>query len=289
MSLTLTLALSIHTALLAPPTPTTQPVTRELDLGHYFKGYDGCFVLMNLSTGEIARYKPVRCARRFSPCSTFKIPNALIGLETGVLSGADHEMKWDGVQHHRAACNRDQTLRTAIQDSVLWYFQRVATGVGAERMQSWLDNADYGNKDISAGLTQFWLGASLKISADEQVEFLKKLHDESLPVSKEAQRIVKDILIVDKTTDCTLRGKTGTKGDEKSDVAVLGWFVGTVETRDATYAFACNISAKKGASGPAARRLVKRLLRSMDILPESGGETGAGHATSEQPTPKDGV
>ncbi|MCB9853817.1 MAG: class D beta-lactamase [Phycisphaerales bacterium] len=265
------------------------PAQTTLELDHYFKGYDACFVLLDLNTGVTARYNPERCGRRFSPCSTFKIPNAAIGLETGVLTGPDHEMKWDGVKHHRAACNRDQTLRTAVRDSVLWYFQRVASGVGAERMQKWLNDADYGNKDMSGGLTQFWLDDSLKISADEQVRFLKKLHDETLPISKVAQHTVKEILIVDQSDEFTLRGKTGTKGDEKSDVAVLGWFVGTVTSHDATYVFACNISAKKDASGPTARRLAISVLQGLNVIPKAPKKPQSRNGidnTAPRPAPK---
>lgn len=247
------------------PDPVQAPGALNLD--HYFKGYDACFVLLNLDTGETTRYKPERCARRFSPCSTFKIPNAIIGLETGVLTGPDHKMEWDGTRHQRAACNRNHTLQTAIRDSVVWYFQRVASGIGAERMQKWLDDADYGNRDMSGGLTQFWLGDSLEISADEQVAFLKKLHTETLPVSKRAQQLAKEILILEKSRDCTLRGKTGSRADDTYKRAILGWFVGSVETPDATFVFACNLSAYDHASGAKAREISKTVLRSLKILP----------------------
>lgn len=264
MHLAIALAVASQFLVIAPVPP---PAQTTLELDHYFKGYDACFVLLNLKTGDIARYNPERCARKFSPCSTFKIPNALIGLETGVLTGPDHEMKWDGTKNRRTACNRDHTLRTAIRDSVVWYFQRVASGVGAERMQKWLNDADYGNRDISGGITQFWLGDSLEISADEQVEFLKKLHEETLPLSKATQQAVKEILILDKSDDFTLRGKTGSRADEKYERAILGWFVGSVETPSTTYIFACNISAHKDAGGAKARELSKNVMRSLKILP----------------------
>lgn len=245
----------------APQFPDSQ-----LDLDHYFKGYDACFVLLDTKTGRISRYKPKRCDTRFSPCSTFKIPNALIGLETGVLDGPDHAFKWDGTRHRRKACNRDHTLRTAVRDSVVWYFQRVADGVGEKRMRQWLSDAGYGNQDISGGLTQFWLGDSLEISANEQVAFLRKLQDGSLPMSKRSQELVKDILIVEQTPEYTLRGKTGSRADDSYERAILGWFVGTVETRTNTYVFACNLSAEEHASGSKARELSKTVLRSLGIL-----------------------
>src|SRR6185436_16830723 len=69
----------------------------EVDLSKHFAGtQDGCFVLLDLKMGTALRYKPERCAKRFSPCSTFKIPNSLIGLETGVIKDLDHVFRWDG-------------------------------------------------------------------------------------------------------------------------------------------------------------------------------------------------
>ena len=80
-----------------------------------------------------------------------------------------------------AAWNHDQTLASAMRHSVVWYFQRVATGIGEERMQRELDRIGYGNRDISGGLTRFWLQSSLKISPREQVGLLRALFNGSLP------------------------------------------------------------------------------------------------------------
>src|SRR4051812_1515350 len=60
-----------------------------------FDGFDGCFVIHDVRRNQTTRFNQPRCAERLSPCSTFKIPNALIGLETGVVTGADHLFKWD--------------------------------------------------------------------------------------------------------------------------------------------------------------------------------------------------
>ena len=47
------------------------------------------------------------------PASTFKIPNSLIALETGVVADPDKDVfKWDGVVRSIEAWNKDHTLRT---------------------------------------------------------------------------------------------------------------------------------------------------------------------------------
>lgn len=251
------------------PSATTQPAAatatlagrewpvRELDLSAALAGYDGCFVLLDAQHNEARVYNRARCAERFSPCSTFKIPNALIGLETGVLSGPDHLLAWDGVQRDRPELNHDHNLRSAIKDSVVWYFQKVAAGVGTERMQTWLDRMHYGNRDISGGLTQFWLGASLKISAFEQLEFIDRLRRGDLPFAPANQATVRELIVIGTENGATLRGKTGTLGGENG----LGWFVGYTVRGEQTWPFAMNISGGRDATGPKTRELCIAILK----------------------------
>ena len=241
---------------------TSQPAI-ELNLDAEFSGFDACFVLLDLTTGEISRYNAARCATPFSPCSTFKIPNAIIGLETGVLDGPDHLMRWDGTRHRRSACNQDQTLRTAVRDSVVWYFQRIATAVGEARMKEWLETFEYGNRDMSDGLTTFWLGTSLKISADGQVAFLAKLRRGEFPVSIKTRDDLNDMLHYTNSDGCVIRGKTGSLADATRSRAILGWYVGFVEFGDRHFIFACNISAESGASGARAQEISVKVLRSL--------------------------
>jgi beta-lactamase class D len=52
-------------------------------------GYDAALVIYNRTTGETVNIDPARSGQRLSPCSTFKIYNTLIGLELGLIKGAD--------------------------------------------------------------------------------------------------------------------------------------------------------------------------------------------------------
>ena len=244
--------------------PDESVVAKTVDLTGSFEGLDGCFVLLDVSTGEILRYRRDRCSTRLSPCSTFKIPNALIGLETGVIPDADHVMQWDGKRRSRKVTNRDHDLASAVAQSVVWYFQRLAEGVGLERMQKLVNSFDYGNRDLSAGLTEFWLGSSLEISADEQTEFLRRLHERELPLSRRAMDIVLDLIVLDRRDDVVFRGKTGSCRGEENDPD-LGWFVGSVERADGVKVFAVNVLGEK-AWGTVARRIAERSLRRLGEL-----------------------
>jgi beta-lactamase class D len=124
------------------------------------------------------------CATRLSPASTYKIPHALIGLETGVITTTTVE-KWDGVRHAaQPKWNQDHTVLSSMRPSVLWFFQRMAPRIGAERAREWLQRFRYGNADASGAIAEYWVNGRLRISPDEQLAFLQRFYARDLPVSK---------------------------------------------------------------------------------------------------------
>jgi beta-lactamase class D len=154
-------------------------------------------------------------------------------------------------------------MASAVQNSVVWYFQAVAEEIGPERMQAYLGEFGYGNEDISGGMTQFWLGSSLEISAEEQIDFLDRLRLGSLPVSSRSMDIVKEVILLEETEEYAYRGKTGSCIPEGEQP--LGWFIGYVERDDATYIFATNIQAVE-ANGVVARRISEDILEHLAVL-----------------------
>ena len=124
------------------------------------------------------------CSTRLSPASTYKIPHALIGLETGAVTESTVE-KWDGVRHpDQPKWNLDHTVFSAMKPSVLWFFQRMAPRIGAERAHEWLQRFAYGNTDTSGPITLYWVNGRLRISPDEQLAFLTRFYGGALPVTK---------------------------------------------------------------------------------------------------------
>jgi beta-lactamase class D len=214
-------------------------------LSSTFKNTTGAFVLYDTNKDQYVRYNEERCRQRFSPKSTFKIPNSLIGLDTGVIADADFVIPWNREKYppednwNQEPFNhwaQDQTLRSAIKYSVVWYYKELALRVGEQSMKKYVRSFDYGNQDVSGAIDNFWLNGTLKISADEQVEFLKKFYTERLPVSKRSARIVKDILVLEKTPAYTLSGKTG--GGPIAEGTYIGWFVGYLEADGNAFVFA---------------------------------------------------
>ncbi|HYH03539.1 MAG TPA: penicillin-binding transpeptidase domain-containing protein [Bacillota bacterium] len=229
----------------------------SLDLRQYFQGYDGCFVLYDLKKHQYLIYNEPKSKKPVPPCSTFKILNALICLETGVIPDERATTKWDGTRYSIESWNKDQNLNSAIANSVVWYFQKAAVKVGPERMQQYLDRVNYGNKDISAGIDRFWLQASLQISPQDQVAFLRKFYAGQLPFSKRNIELVKMALVLKNEPGIKLSGKTGS--GMKDGQPVNGWFVGYVEQNDNVLWFATNLEGN-GASGMVAQWAALKIL-----------------------------
>lgn len=233
---------------------------------------DGCFVSLNLKSGVYFRVHGEVCQKRFSPYSTFKIANSLIGLETGVIKDPDKKWHWDSAKYpvpenapggdYKQIWAQDNSMRTALANSIVWYYREVATRVGAKRMKGWLKKFDYGNGDISGGLDHFWLGSSLLISPEEQVRFLTKLSRGKEPVSKEHLALVKEILTQDQGPGYKLIAKTGSSGDGE------GWLVGWTESAKGPCTFALHFKANSFAEMTEQRKkLGREFLKAAGCLP----------------------
>jgi bla regulator protein BlaR1 len=261
------LALAIALGLLSV-SPCAPAAESAPPLAPRFAGYDGAFLLLDAKTGTEVRFGETMLKRRASPCSTFKIPNALVSLETGVVPDADTLVRWDGTVRAYPSWNADQSLRTGMKFSTLWLFQEMARRVGEPRMTEWVRKLGYGNMDTSGGLDRFWLTSSLAISPDEQVAFLLKLHRETLPLSARTIRIVKEITTLADDGTTVFRGKTGTSG-RQPDGSALGWFVGWLTRGADAWVFATRIESKGEASearGPKAREITEAILKDRGLL-----------------------
>ena len=190
---------------------------------HFFaEGTLGTFVGYKVDDYLIIASDKVRSGEAKLPASTFKIPNSLIALETGVVGDPDKDVfKWDGVVRSIEAWNKDHTLRSAIAASAVPVYQEIARRIGQERMQKYVDLFDYGNHDIGGGIDQFWLTGNLRIDPVQQIDFVDRLRRSVLPVSKRSQDLVRDILPVTRVGDAVIRAKSGLLGRDRQAIAGL--------------------------------------------------------------------
>lgn len=249
------------------------------DLSSFFGEYDGCFVLYDSGEDIWQVYNEDRAVMRTSPASTYKIYSALMGLENGQINPDSSFMEWDGKTYPIAQWNRDHTLSSALRDSVNWYFQALDEEAGMEKLTQFYQRLDYGNCDLSGGVSGFWMESSLKISPVEQVELLRKLYDNEFGFAAQNVQAVKDALTLSHmpsyvpsspsgfppavSSGISLHGKTGTGSVNGENVN--GWFIGYAETSDNVYFFAVNIQNGKDASGSNAGRIALEILGSQGI------------------------
>ncbi|MGE4419281.1 MAG: penicillin-binding transpeptidase domain-containing protein [Sulfurimonas sp.] len=218
-----------------------------------FGKFDGSGVVLDLNTSKRTVFGP-HANKRLNPCSTFKILNSMIALDSGVVKDENEVIKWDGVKREYEVWNRDHTMHSAIAVSAVWFYQELASRIGEQRMREYVSRAQYGNADTSNTLTDFWLGnGSLKISLNEQVNFLARLMRNNLEMPQHVMKTAKDIITLEKSDTYRLGGKTGSCGG-------AGWFVGFVQNRDKTTVFAFNIKGE-GANGAEAKKIALEYLK----------------------------
>lgn len=254
-----------------------------VDLTPLFEDADeATFVLLDLESGRVVRHDPARAAERFLPASTFKVANTLIALEAGVVDGPSFAMAWDSVAVPRGrffpdTWARDQTLETAFRNSVYWVYQALAREIGPDRYAEWLARFDYGNRDTGGGIDRFWLEGGLRISADEQTAFLRRLWNGDLGVSDRSRTILLDLMRLESPPGVRLLGKTGTAGITAT--RELGWIVGFVEIGERAYAYALNMEGERvWESWPPQRRreLVIEILDRPGVVEPASPMAGGG-------------
>ena len=217
------------------------------------------------------------CGRRTLPASTFKIPHALVALQTGVVTPRT-VVKWDGTKRDYPVWNRDQTLESAIQMSAVWVFQQFATAIGRERELEYLRTFRYGSAAFAHDVTNFWLNGDLQISPAEEVAFLRRMFSYELPVDRAHIDTVKADLTMPRgkfvnaagvhefalrwpaQTIVRVKSGNGTVNGEQ-----VSWLVGALETGGRQYLFASRARGAAGTLGTTSGAdLALRVLNTLD-------------------------
>ncbi|MBA2745442.1 MAG: class D beta-lactamase, partial [Flavisolibacter sp.] len=227
------------------------------------------FAMLSNSTGNITVYNLDRYRdSAFLPASTFKIVNALIGLQTGIISSDSMMIEWDGIQRTQATWNKSMTMYEAFRVSNVPYFQEVARRIGKDTMQQWLDSLAYGSKKITTAIDSFWLDHSLTITPDEQLGLVKKLYFNQLPFHKINMEFVKRAMLFEDTPEYKLSYKTGWAGFDPAKKKHIGWMVGWIEENRHPYFFVLNLeSAQPDFDMTAARmNILKGILKELGFM-----------------------
>lgn len=237
------------------------------NFGRHFRefGLEGSILIYDLNNNRSYEHNPQRNATPIIPASTFKIFNAMVALETGIVPDDVAVLTWDGIHRDIEAWNHDTNLRQAFKDSTVWFYQVLARRAGHERMQQFIEKVGYGNRQIgtAADIDRFWLQGPLQITPKEQINFLQRLYRDNLPFSKRTINLVKDIMVREQTPAYTLRGKTGWLNTTNPQV---GWFVGYLEQNKNVYFFATTLDMHKPEDAPRRIEITRRSLKDLGLL-----------------------
>ncbi len=238
----------------------SETIARE-DLSPVFAdaGYVGTFAAIDALSGRLTVVNASRAAIRYVPASTFKIPNTLIALETGVVKDADEVFRYDGKPRRIKTWEKDMTLREAIAVSNVPIYQEIARRVGLDRYRDWLTRLDYGNRDPGTALETFWLSGPLAISAIEQARFLARLGQGRAPISDRSRTVLRDIIRFEEHEGRILYAKTGWSG-------TIGWWTGWIEHGGAVTAFALNMDMTRIEDAPKRITIAKALMKQLGLF-----------------------
>jgi beta-lactamase class D len=174
-------------------------------------------------------------------------------------------LTWDGIKREIPAWNQDTNLRQGFKNSTVWFYQVLARKIGHERMQKFINQVSYGNRQIGTTeqIDKFWLEGPLQITPRQQIDFLQRLYRQDLPFSQRTFDLVQDIMIFERTPNYILRGKTGWANSVKPNI---GWFVGYLEQNNNVYFFATNIYINDTDDAAARIEITRRSLKALGLL-----------------------
>lgn len=223
-------------------------IETDNSLEKYFTEHQlsGTFGMFNNGSGQFTIYNVVRFRDSlYQPASTFKIVNALIGLETGRVRDDSAVIAWDGQVRAIESWNQDLTMKDAFRYSAVPWYQELARRIGRDTMQHWLDTLGYGSKlepyKIGDNIDTFWLDNTLKITADEQLGLVKRLYFNQLPFQNRSQRVVREMMLQEQNSNYTLSYKTGWGTTDKGHT--LGWITGWIEENKHPYFFVLQVES----------------------------------------------
>ena len=256
-------------------------VTEDPNLKELFdkNGFQGSFGLFDNGKGSFIIYNLHQFTDSlYSPASTFKIVNSLIGLETGVVADSssliqndpEAESRKQGFATGRSECDTILTMAQAFRRSCPNYYRELAQKLGVKTMQHYLDTLGYARKKSKfevtpKNLTQFWLNNELKVTADEQLGLMKKLYFDQLPFQKRSQRILRGMMLQEETLTYKLGFKTGTT-DSNITGKEIGWLVGWIEENKHLFFFTLQVESKEHRDREDRIVLLKEILRKKGFL-----------------------
>lgn len=236
------------------------------DFAKYYSEYrlSDNFVIYDLKKDKYIYYNQAQTQTAYPPGSTFKLFLSLVGFETGNIKTPETD-----VPDMKITWKPEHEVKSAYRNSVVHYYEGLTRRIGEPEIKHWLDKVQYGNADTTGGIPGFWQTGGLKITANEQIGFLRRMYEHKLPFSASGIEKVEGMMAIKDTMGYSIKGKTGWAEQDNQDI---GWFIGYIETKNDTYFFAnCIQSSDPGNSyfENARMNIAYRIFQDLKIIPVS--------------------
>ena len=257
---------AVLTAVIALLSGCRTPSDETLARLFFARNARGSLLLSAVKGSAEYRVNNSRLETRFPPDALYFMPETLIALEAGAVPDADALESWDGEDRGLAEWNRDQSLKTAFHWSCDWFFDRIAARTEARVTARHLKAMQFGNADIGNNQADFPSNGTLAVSSEELARFLKALYRESLPIRREYQQQLKQMMhLRDSPRGGAVYGKTAWTPDSPARHA---WFVGFVESRvKGAWVFVLNLTVEHPADTAFRQEIVFDALKEKGIFP----------------------
>ena len=228
----------------------------------------GVLVIQRVQQIQVYGNNLSRAGTEYVPASTFKMLNALIGLQHGKAT-TNEIFKWDGKKRSFAAWEKDMTLGEAMQASAVPVYQELARRIGLELMQQEVQRIQFGNQQIGQQVDNFWLVGPLKVTPKQEVQFVSALAREQLAFDPQVQQQVKAMLFLQERKAYRLYVKSGWGMDVEPQV---GWLTGWVETPQAEIVvFSLNMQMRNGMDPAIRLEILQQALAELGLYPKAEG------------------
>ena len=218
------------------------------------------YLLLVRENGTTLRRGGMDPAKRWLPCSTFKLPHALIALEKGAITLDADQLDCNPNECHTG--HGRLGLAGAIRASCVSYFRQLARRLGSQAEREGMVALGYPATGSLQPLDGFWLsGPDFGITAREQLAWIHRFYSEGLGVKPEHLAAVRAATRRTEGPGAVLWGKTGSSGGRK-DGPPYGWFVGRVAWKDGHSSDVVLLVQEKAPSllGPEAQARLEGLL-----------------------------
>ncbi|MDS7968472.1 OXA-51 family carbapenem-hydrolyzing class D beta-lactamase [Acinetobacter sp. V117_2] len=223
----------------------------------------GVLVIQQGQTQQSYGNDLTRASTEYVPASTFKMLNALIGLEHHKVTTTEI-FKWDGKKRLFPEWEKDMTLGDAMKASAIPVYQDLARRIGLELMSAEVKRVDYGNTNIGTQVDNFWLVGPLKITPQQEAQFAYRLANKTLPFSQNVQEQVQSMLFIEEKNGNKIYAKSGWGWDVDPQV---GWLTGwVIQPKGNIVAFSLNLEMKKGIPSSVRKEITYKSLEQLGIL-----------------------